>query len=73
MNDDDDGGEKNRPLYTCGFCHKSWRKKNVYLKHLDVCRGDGSLPNHRCPRCMKTFTYALEMRRTKIFLENQTT
>ena len=57
--------EKKRALYTCGFCRKSWKEKNSYLKHSKVCRrAHGSLPRRelRCHRCRKTFVYAKSFR-----------
>ena len=51
--------------YTCEHCFKTWRQKESFLKHLEICKGDGSAPKYHCDKCLRTFAYGSNYRKHK--------
>ena len=51
--------------YTCEHCFKTWRQKESFLKHLEICKGDGSAPKYHCDKCLRTFAYGSSFRKHK--------
>ena len=52
-----DQRQKSIVRHTCERCFKTWRQKESFLKHLENCKGDGSAPEYRCDKCLRTFVY----------------
>ena len=56
MNNQKEGG-KSIVQYTCKNCFETWRQKDSFLKHLEICKGNGSTPKYHCNKCLQTFAY----------------
>ena len=57
-----DQRQKSIVRHTCERCFKTWRQKESFLKHLENCKGDGSAPEYRCDKCLRTFAYGRSFR-----------
>ena len=60
-----DQRQKSIVRHTCKRCFKTWRQKESFLKHLENCKGDGSAPEYRCDKCLRTFAYGSSFRNHK--------